>query len=575
LTVLKGVTVAGGFALGRVHVQGYEDGEGFPARIASDQVENELNGLREALASSRAQIEEIRLRQEGKLSANELRIFDTHIAYLQDPMFVDAIERLVVNERLPVRAGIKRVVADYDRIFSLVENDALRQRASDFRDVATRVLRNLEGGVEHQRERAPRPSGRYILVARQLTTADMFNLENEEVEGIVAEEGGFSSHAAILARSMGIPAVTGIRDLPGKLRHGDYIIVDAAAGEVHVNPDSRLIQEYEQSAQQFKASRLVPPKREREHATRDGTRVRIFGSCGSVGEVGLARTWGMDGIGLFRTELLFLVDKKVPAEDLLVRQYEEVARQPKGQPVHFRLLDVSAGKNVPGLPTSSERNPAMGLRGVRLLLAGGEILRLQIRAILRAAAGHKGVAVLVPFVSSVAELQRVKAAILEERHALRKQGVACADTLAVAPIIEVPAAAFVLRAFLNESDFAVVAIDDLQAHLYAADRDTSAVRDYYEVLHPALFELLARMASEAAASKKRLVLFGEGAADPMRIPFYLGVGIREFSVAPVRLEGMLEIMRRFTIEECRQIAGRVLEAPRALEVQRILVQMTD
>lgn len=574
MTEFKGVTVASGFALGRAYLRGWDATETYASRIPSDQVENELNRLREALARSCAQIEDIRGKQEGKLSTNELRIFDTHIAYLQDPLFVDAIEKLVVNERLAVRASIKQVVADYDRIFSLVENETLRQRAGDFRDVATRVMRNLDESDVHVPSQAQRPSGRYILVARQLTTTDMFNLENEEVEGIVAEEGGISSHAAILARSMGIATVTGIRDLPTKLQNGDYVIVDGGTGQVYVNPDSRLIEEYEHSARQFKAARLTPPVVELEHATRDGTRVSLLASCGSVGEVGLARTYGMDGIGLFRTELLFLAERKVPAEDLLVRQYEEVARQPAGHPVHFRLLDVSASKQVSGLPNVAERNPAMGLRGVRLLLRGGGALRTQLRAILRATVDQPKAAILVPFVTGVSDLQRVKAAIVEERQGLLKAGVPCAEQLAVAPIIEVPAAAFVLRAFLNESDFVVVAIDDLQAHLCAADRDNIAVSDYYEILHPALFELLARMVSESAAADKRLVLFGEGAADPARLPFYVGIGVREFSVAPVRLEAMQRVLRRFTTDECRRIAARILEAPRALEVQRILVQLS-
>ncbi len=571
MTIYKGETVADGVALGLVHLEGYENAQGYSRRISSDQVEEELNRLRDALAQSRAQIEELKAKHKGSLGANELRIFDTHVGYLQDTKLIDEIEALVMEERLSVRASIHRVVDSYDRIFHLVENDYLRQRAVDLRDVATRVLRNLRDDAREVR--AEVPSGRYILAARKLATADMFNLDNEQVEGIVAEEGGISSHAAILARSMGIPTITGIRNLPSKLEDGSFIILDASSGEIHVNPDERLRTEYAQSVQKIKQVEMPPE--DREHATRDGRKISLMASCGSVGEENLSRTMGMDGIGLFRTELLFLVEDGQPSEDLLVHQYLEVVRGPGDDVVNFRLLDVSSLTKVLQQPSAMERNPSMGMRGIRALLHDGDVLRLQLRAILRAAAGTDDTGVLIPFVTGLSDMQRVKAAIVEERQELRKKRIPCADTLRVAPIIEVPAAAFVLHAFLLESDFVVVAIDDLQAHLLAADRDNTNVREYYEAVHPAQFELVSRMAKEASKAKKNLILFGEGAADPRRVPFYLGVGITSFSVAPVRLTGLLKVLRRFTVSECNKIADKILNAPRALDVQRVLVQLFD
>jgi len=571
VTIYKGETVADGVALGCVYLQGYDNVQG-SRRISSDQVEEELNRLRDALAKSRAQIEELKSKHKGNLGANELRIFDAHVGYLQDIKFINEIETLVMEQRFSARTSINQLVDSYDRIVQLVENEILRRRAVDLRDVATRVLRNLQD--EARPVRSEVPSGRYILAARKLSTTDMFNLDNEQVEGIVAEEGGISSHAAILARSMGIPTITGIRDLPDKLENGAFVILDASSGEMHVNPDERLRSEYEHSSSKRLKQVKISPE-DRQHVTRDGRKVKLMASCGSVGEVSLARTMGMDGIGLFRTELLFLVEKGSPSEDLLAHQYTDVVRGPSEDAVNFRLLDVSSLSGILNLPSHNERNPSMGMRGIRALLHDGDVLRLQLRAILRAAAGTDDTGVLVPFVTGVADMQRVKAAIVEERQELRKKRVPCADTLRVAPIIEVPAAAFVLHAFLHESDFVVVAIDDLQAHLLAADRDNTNVRGYYETVHPAQFELVSRMAKEARKASKDLVLFGEGAADRYRIPFYLGAGITSFSVAPVRLTGMLKVLRRFTIGECQQITDKILNAPRALDVQRVLVQLSD
>jgi phosphoenolpyruvate-protein kinase (PTS system EI component) len=221
---------------------------------------------------------------------------------------------------------------------------------------------------------------------------------------------------------------------------------------------------------------------------------------------------------------------------------------------------VAAAMLEPG-QSQPERNPAMGRRGVRGLLANQDVLRLQLRAILRAAATAKEVAVLVPFVTTVTELQRVQAALLEERVALKKRRVPCAADVQLAPIVELPAAALSVGALLNEADFAVIALDDLQAHLLGADRDNASVRSYHELVHPALFEILHRMCKDAERREKPLVLFGESAADPVRLPFYLGVGYRSFSIAPVRLRAVLKVLERYTVEECRRIAARVLEAP--------------
>lgn len=570
MIVHRGESVAPGIAVGPVHLRGFEAEDGGSRRIPADQVEDELNRLRDALQKSRAQIEEIKHKQQDQLGEAELRIFDAHIAYLSDPMFVTEIEQQIVQERFAVREAVRLVVDKYDRIGRLVESDLLRRRSSDLRDVGTRLLRNLPGGGRAGPE--PPPAGRYVLAAKKLTTADMFNLDNELVDGIVAEEGGMTSHAAILARGMGIPTLTGIPDLSRLLREGGLVVVDASAGELRVDPDEAMLARYAEQAQRWQEQRVQAPAATERHALRDGAPVQLLGACGSLGEAELSRTFGLQGIGLFRTELPFLQAARRPTEDDLVAQYREVLAGQGGLPVAFRLLDVAAATLAQD-PRSAERNPAMGLRGVRGLLRDQAVLRLQLRAILRAAAGSETTAVLIPFVTGLADLQRVKAAMLEERVALRKGRAEIAERLLLAPIIEVPAAALMLGALLVEADFAVVALDDLQAHLLAADRDNASVREYHEMVHPALFEILARMAKEAERREKDLVLFGENAADPRRVPFYIGVGYRRFAIAPVRLRGMLRVLARYSADECRRIAARVLEAPRTLDVQKVLVNL--
>lgn len=570
MTLVRGECVAPGIAVGQVYLRGFESNGAGP-RIAADEVETELNRLHQAFEKSRIQTERIKQKQAETLGEAELRIFDAHLAYLGDAMFVTEIESQVIQERFSSREAVQLVFAKYDRIFTLVESDLLRRRASDLRDVATRLLRNLEADAVRGGDA---PSGPYILAARKLTTADMFNLDNEKVEGIVAEEGGMSSHAAILARGMGIPTLTGIRDMTKLLRDGDLIVLDATKGEMVTTPSDMMLAEATTSSQRWRESQeaAAQPRESINHQTRDGTAIRILGSCGSLGEADLVNTFGMEGIGVYRTELMFLADGEEPTEDALVENYRGVIAAQNGNPVSFRLLDVSAATLEVRAP-QPERNPAMGRRGVRGLLARQNVLRMQLRAILRAAADVKNVAVLVPFVTTLSDMQRVKAALVEERVGLMKAKIACAVAVKIGPIIEVPAAAMSLSALLNESDFAVVAIDDLQAHLLGADRDNAGVRDYYETVHPSVFEMLARMCKDADFRKKPLVLFGESAAEPVRVPFYVGVGYRHFSVAPVRLRGMLKVLARYSADECRRIAARILEAPRTLDVQKVLVNL--
>ncbi|MFT4841053.1 MAG: phosphotransferase system enzyme I (PtsI) [Planctomycetota bacterium] len=570
MTLVRGECVAPGIAVGQVYLRGFESNGAGP-RIAADEVETELNRLHQAFEKSRIQTERIKQKQAETLGEAELRIFDAHLAYLGDAMFVTEIESQVIQERFSSREAVQLVFAKYDRIFTLVESDLLRRRASDLRDVATRLLRNLEADAVRGGDA---PSGPYILAARKLTTADMFNLDNEKVEGIVAEEGGMSSHAAILARGMGIPTLTGIRDIAKLLRDGDLIVLDATKGEMVTTPSDMMLAEATTSSQRWRESQeaAAQPRESINHQTRDGTAIRILGSCGSLGEADLVNTFGMEGIGVYRTELMFLADGEEPTEDALVENYRGVIAAQNGNPVSFRLLDVSAATLEVRAP-QPERNPAMGRRGVRGLLARQNVLRMQLRAILRAAADVKNVAVLVPFVTTLSDMQRVKAALVEERVGLMKAKIACAVAVKIGPIIEVPAAAMSLSALLNESDFAVVAIDDLQAHLLGADRDNAGVRDYYETVHPSVFEMLARMCKDADFRKKPLVLFGESAAEPVRVPFYVGVGYRHFSVAPVRLRGMLKVLARYSADECRRIAARILEAPRTLDVQKVLVNL--
>lgn len=562
--------MAPGVALGTVVLRGYDDNAATVVRLAADEVEAEVDRLQTAIEASKEELRTLKSEHGETIGAEQARIFDVHIALLEDPQFFESVRAQVRDERLGLRAAISAVVRDYERLFELVEDNMLRDRAADFRDVAQRVSSHLA--------RAERPvgtptgNGKVVLAARRLSVNDLFRLEEGEVCGIIAEVGGMSSHAAILARSMGIPTLGGIEDLGSKVYDGAFVIVDAAAGELHLEPAESLRAEFESTAERLQQAPSAQASAERPHKTRDGKELRFLGACGNLAEAGLARAFGMDGIGLYRTELLYLADSRPPSEDVLVKHYQEVARGGGDQALWFRLFDSSSNQKVEWMHARPERNPALGVRGTRALLREGKALRRQIRAILRAAHGAKNAAILVPFVTSLDEMQRVRSAVVEERHQLVKARVPCVDRIQIAPIIEVPATAFVARALLAEADFAVVAVDDLQSLMLAADRDNSEVRDLYQIPHPAVFELVERISRDAQKAEKPAILFGEIAADPTFAPFFVGAGLRDFAIAPAHLSRMLDQCEKWSVTECKKITKELLAAPRALDVQRILMR---
>ena len=562
--MLDGVTVCTGVAVGPARLRGYElEGGNSVRRVPAAHIDEEVDRFRSAVQRSIEQVTALRDRLAVELGATENRILDVHLAYLRDASFVDDIERRIRGEQLGLEDALAQGVRDFDRIFELVESERMKERALDLRDVALRVIRNLVAMPSD--EEPSNGEAAYVLVSRTLSIADLFGLDHENVLGIVAEEGGVDSHAGIVARSMGIPTVTGVRGAREHFRDGDLLVLDAGGAVVYVNPDERLRREYETKASEPRVE--APFESEGPAVLGDGTEISLAAACGNLGEVGQARDGRLDGIGLYRTELLFLVDPAGPGEDLLLHHYKEVVtRFPDGR-VCFRLLDLTRAERRGG----SEPNPALGEKGVRLLLADRELLRRQLRALMRLAPQGE-IDLLVPFVSSVLELRRLKEAVRSLRAQMIKEGEACADRVRIGAVVEVPATAFHVQGVALESDFLVVALDDLQQYVLAADRDNLRVADDYRSFHPALFALLSGLARDAEAAETEISLFGEVAADPLRLPFYLGAGYRRFVVSPVRAPGLRQSLERWTEREAHDLAVRVLECETSLDVQKVLLE---
>ncbi len=551
--LLRGVCVAPGLVLGRVHLKDHELSRAALVRVPLDGVEAELNRFHQALSGARAQLKSLKSRLAGRVSANDARILDTHVAYLKDSVFISDVENLILNEQLALEAAISKVISDFDRIFRLVKSETLRERAVDLRDVAIRVLRQLESPVVGGAAAvAPRD---YILVARELSIVDMLNLEGEHVQGILTEEGGLTSHAAIFARSMRIPTLTGIKGLLDNAREGDFVVVDATEGMLRFNPDERVRQEYQAALESEPSadedSGGPPQWALRPARTRDGERLALSASCGNLPEVSQAFGLGFSSLGLFRTELLYLVDKEPPSREGLIAHYSAVVAAAGGNKVTFRLLHADSSLGLGYLHESREQNPALGRAGVRALFAAEAVLRRQLQAISVAAAGAQ-VRIAIPFVNDCADLRRLKEILFEERLVLRKGSEPFQERIDVGVVIESPAAFFGAHDLARESDFLMLSLDQTVQYLLAADRENPALQSKFDTLHPFVLRAVRGLVDACARESKPLSVFGVTAAAAHNLPLLIGVGLREFCLAPVHLRDFLTAVAEIDSKRARK-----------------------
>ena len=554
---LRGTPVAPGLVLGLVHRKDYDLLKSPPQRVPLDQVENELNRFHKSLFESRRQLEDLKGRLQGKVPSDHVRILDTHLALLKDSVFLSDVENLIIHEQMTLEASIGKVIADFDRIFRLVQNEALRERAIDLRDVGIRVLRNIERVAGEEQKAAAAPTD-YVLVARELSIVDMFNLGNEHVLGILTEAGGLTSHAAILARSMRIPTLTGVSGLLEGVREGDFVILDATEGTVRVNPDELVRAQYRRASAE-KAPREPKPKGVPEWARRpahtaDGQAIAVTASCGNLPEVDQAASLGMQGVGLYRTELLYLIDREQPSLESLVAHYSAVLEHAQGSSVTFRLLHVDSSLEVAYLHDQRELNPALGRAGVRVLLHKEHVLRRQLQALLRAApAGPEArVKIAVPFVTDCSDLRRVKEILFEERYALRKSGASFQDHVELGAVIESPVAALGARELARESDFLTISLDSLLQYLLAVDRENHELREWFEPIHPFVLRVLMQVSEVCEQAGRPLSVFGVTVVNAINLPFLLGAGLRHFCVQPVALEDFLGAVQKIDLRNARR-----------------------
>ena len=566
---LRGIGVSPGIAMGEALLTQRVVFTSRRETVPASQVEDELRRLKRAV--DRARTELVRLKDEirNRMGEENAFIFDAHLLILDDPSLRAGVERIVREERVKTEWALSQVNAHYQQVFESLNDEYFKQRKSDVSDVLAKVYRNLEVR-RGRKEESEKP---FILIAHELLPSEAaLKFSRERTLGVAVDMGGQTSHTAILARSLSIPAVLGLHNITQWVKNGDFLIVDGTDGEVIVNPPPAVRREFESKKEKYEAYRRELRKTARlRSVTLDGVRFFPLANIELPEEVAQATSLGAEGIGLFRSEFIYLQRSTLPTEEDHVAVYERIARAAAPRPVFIRTVDIGGEKNLPQLNIEEEPNPALGLRAVRFSLRNRDMFRIQLRAILRASS-RRNVRVLVPMVTELEEIVEVKAAYAEVKAELRRERVKFDESAPLGIMIEVPAAAALTDILVKEVDFLSIGTNDLIQYYLAVDRSNEFVSYLYKPLHPAVIRLLQSVIQAALREGKEVTVCGEMAADPLLALVLLGFGLRNFSMNPIFIPRVKKALRSIA---CRTMERAVEEAMRFRTAQEVEEHMIE
>ncbi len=570
----KGIGVSPGVVVGVVHrvesVLGSLEQE---ALEDPGQVPAEVERFDQAVAESASELETFVQKVSQELGDNAAEIFKGHLQILNDPALLSKVHELIETKHLTALAALQAVMQSYAAQFARIEQDFFRERMSDVRDVILRIgshLTRKPAGPHDAAGDCRNGEESVILVAHEILPSQAMSLGELPIAGIVTEVGGSTSHAAILARSRGIPAVSGVDGVMADVGNGDLMIVDGRDGMVILRPDQEATAAYRKVQREFFdiKDRLVA-NRDLPALSADGTRVELLANINNLADAQASQTVGATGVGLFRTEYLFLTHLDVPGEEEQYEYYRRIILNSPNQTVTIRTLDLGGDKTVPYLGRRSEPNPFMGWRSTRIFFENAKLFITQIRAILRASR-HGRVSILFPMITTLEELLHVNTLVKETRDNLRREGVAFGADVKTGVMVEVPAAAICIDAILRETDFISIGSNDLIQYLVAADRDNPKVAHLCEPLNPAIFRLLHTVLSACQRTGTPVTLCGEMAGQPRSVLVLFGMGLRRFSMSPAFIPTIKALLASVTTAQAERYAHHVLQLNTSEEIRSYL-----
>jgi phosphotransferase system enzyme I (PtsP) len=564
---LVGLPAAPGFARGVTRVVGTFMST-IERNLRSRDPKVELRRFEEALARSRGELVALKSRMAPLMPEADLKIFDGHRLILEDEEFISRV-RETINAGFAAESSLFRVIDELSAQMLAVADGYLRERAIDFRDVGHRVLRHLKQGEGKGGSPFTKPT---ILVAEELTLSQLALVSHENLAGIALQSGGVTSHAAILARAFEIPTVVGVEHLMQSVTEGDNLVIDGNSGIVYANPSTEVEREYQVLIKRYDAfKRELMVGQNEPTTTHDGHRVQMLANIALLADIQLAMRYGAEGIGLLRSEFSFLTYEDFPDEDQQLALYNRMLEAAGNRPVTIRTLDIGADKYPPYLRVPREDNPFLGWRSIRISLEMPGIFKVQLRAILRAAAHHR-VKIMFPMISSLEELRRAREILVEAQAELYKEGLEHNPQIEVGIMVEVPSAVWLAPRLVREVDFFSIGTNDLIQYLLAADRNNPKVAHLYEPLHPAVLSAIAEIVNVARGAGKEVCICGEMASDPMATLLLLGMGLDELSLSPLFIPVVRKLIRGSNYQAARHLAHDVLQMASVQEIKGYLIE---
>ena len=551
---LQGIAASDGIAIAKVYTLTEPDLT--VTKVTVEDSEKEVSRLDDALAASIKDVELIKETALKNLGEEEAQVFDAHLMVLSDPELIGQVKDSITSNKVNAESALKEVTDMFISIFAGMEdNPYMQERAADIRDVSKRILAHLLG------VKIPSPAtikDEVIIVAADLTPSDTAQLNRQYVKAFVTDIGGRTSHSAIMARSLEIPAIVGTKEVTSIAKDGDIIIVDGLSGEVFLNPSEEVVAEYRAKAEAFAAQQAEWEKlKDSKTYTKDGHQVELAANIGTPKDLEGVVNNGAEGVGLYRTEFLYMDSHEMPTEEDQFEAYKAVLEGMNGKPVVVRTMDIGGDKELPYLPLPHEMNPFLGYRAIRISLNEPEMFRTQLRALLRASVYGK-LRIMFPMIATLNDFRGAKALLEEEKAKLIAEGVAVSDDIQVGIMIEIPAAAVLAHQFAKEVDFFSIGTNDLIQYTMAADRMNERVSYLYQPYNPSILTLIKHVIDSAHKEGKWAGMCGEMAGDQTAVPLLVGLGLDEFSMSASSVLKTRSLISKLTLSDMQALADKAI-----------------
>ena len=564
---LQGIAASDGIAIAKVYTLTEPDLT--VTKVTVEDSEKEVSRLDDALAASIKDVELIKETALKNLGEEEAQVFDAHLMVLSDPELIGQVKDSITSNKVNAESALKEVTDMFISIFAGMEdNPYMQERAADIRDVSKRILAHLLG------VKIPSPAtikDEVIIVAADLTPSDTAQLNRQYVKAFVTDIGGRTSHSAIMARSLEIPAIVGTKEVTSIAKDGDIIIVDGLSGDVFLNPSEEVVAEYRTKAEAFAAQQAEWEKlKDSKTYTKDGHQVELAANIGTPKDLEGVVNNGAEGVGLYRTEFLYMDSHEMPTEEDQFEAYKAVLEGMNGKPVVVRTMDIGGDKELPYLPLPHEMNPFLGYRAIRISLNEPEMFRTQLRALLRASVYGK-LRIMFPMIATLNDFRGAKALLEEEKAKLIAEGVAVSDDIQVGIMIEIPAAAVLAHQFAKEVDFFSIGTNDLIQYTMAADRMNERVSYLYQPYNPSILTLIKHVIDSAHKEGKWAGMCGEMAGDQTAVPLLVGLGLDEFSMSASSVLKTRSLIAKLTLSDMQALADKAInECATVQEVEELV-----